>query len=217
MARAQDIITDAYGRINRLSPGEALSADDAAYGLRTLNLLVDELGAQAEFLFQSVLTSAPATGPITLGAGAWAAISPGDSIISATANNLPMQPLTMARYNEIYQPTAPGLPTVWASDGYATVYLWPVPTGQTIKLQTRGTCSKFADLATDYILLDGWTAALGAGLAVRIAPALLGKLPPELIRAEKICMGAVSRYEPAIIDVDSFTRSRGGYFPPRLF
>lgn len=42
MTRALDIIIDAYERCNRLSPGETLSADDAAFGFRRLGLLVDE-------------------------------------------------------------------------------------------------------------------------------------------------------------------------------
>lgn len=52
MTRALDIIIDAYERCNRLSPGETLSADDAAFGLRRLNLLVDELSAHPLFLFK---------------------------------------------------------------------------------------------------------------------------------------------------------------------
>ena len=75
--RAIDIITDAYERCNRLSPGETLSADDAAFGLRRLNLLIDELSAQPLFLFKDTLTSAAQTGNITLGVGAWAAIAAG--------------------------------------------------------------------------------------------------------------------------------------------
>jgi hypothetical protein len=214
--QALNIITDAFERCNRLSPGETLSADDAAFGFRRLNMLVDELSANNQFLFKSVLTSAAQTGPITLGAGAWAAIVPGDEIISATANNLTLAPISMRQYNELYAPAVTGMPTVWAQDGLGTVYLWPTPNGQTIKLQTRTGVSAFADQTTEYTLPDGYAAALGAGLAVRIAPSILGNIPPYLLQAERKCMGVVSRYEPAIIGVDSFTKGRG-YFPPRLF
>lgn len=216
MTTALSIITDAYERLNRLSPGEALSADDAAFGFRRLNLLVDEVSASNAFLYLSQLVSASQAGHITLGAGAWAAIAPGDLIVSATADNIAMSPITMQQFNELYQPTATGRPAVWAQDGGTTIYLWPVPTGQTIKLQTRETISQFADLTTDYALPAGWAAALGAALAVRIAPPLLGRLPPELVRAETEAMGNVRHYGPAIINIDGIGRPRN-YYPPRLF
>ena len=216
MTTALSIITDAYERLNRLSPGESLSADDAAFGLRRLNLLVDEVSASNAFLYLSQLVSNPQTGHITLGTGAWAAIASGDLIVSMTADNIAMSPITMQQFNELYQPTATGRPAVWAQDGGPTVYLWPVPTGQTIKIQTRETISSFADQTTDYALPVGWAAALGAALAVRMAPPLLGRLPPELVRAETEAMGNVRHYEPAIVNIDSLGRPRN-YFPPRLF
>ena len=216
MLRALDIITAAYKRMNRLSPGEALSSDDAAYSFDVLNELVDELSAQNLFLFQSVLTSAAQSGAITLGVGSWAAISPGDQIVSATCDNLMMDPITMQQYNQLYQPNVSGRPTCWASDGLSTVYLWPVPTGQTIKLQTRTSVSAFADQTTQYNAPDGWRAGLSAALAVRLAPAILGNVPAALLHAEKACMGAVNRYEPAILDFETFNKPRQ-YFPPRLF
>lgn len=214
--QALEIIRDAYEGCNRLSPGEVLGDDDIDFAFRRLNLLVDELSAQNAFLFKNNLTSAAQSGHITLGAGAWVGIDPGEEVVSATANNLPLAPLTMRRFNELYQPTVTGLPTIWAQDGLSTVYLWPVPTGQTIKLQTRSTVTQFADLTTDYTAPGGYKSALGAALSVRIAPKVIGKLPPELLRAEKDQMGNISRPDPAINDVTSFTGGRV-YFPPRLF
>lgn len=214
--RALDIITDAYERCNRLSPGETLNADDAAFGFRRLNMLVDEMSANNTFLFKSLLTSAAQVGAITLGAGAWAAIAPGTEVVSATANNQPLTRITMQQYNEMYQPTVTGFPSLFAQDGLGTVFLWPVAAGQTVKLQTRVGVSAFADQTTDYTVPDGYESALGAGLAVRIAPTVLGAIPPYLIKAETKCMGSISKYEPAMVDVGSFTGGRGCY-PPRLF
>lgn len=213
---ALNVITDAYERLNRLSPGETLSADDSAFGFRRLNLLVDEMAGKMGFNFLSLQTSAAQTGAITLGAGSWVAIAPGDEIISMTANNLAMAPITMAQYNELYQPSVTGLPTVWAFNGLTTVYLWPVPNGQTIKALTRSTLAEFADLTTDYTVPHGYEAAMGASLAVRMAPTLLGRLPPELLRAEQTALSSIERYEPAVLDVGSYVRPNN-YYPPRLF
>lgn len=214
--RAREIIEDAYERCNRLSPGETLGDDDASRGLRRLNLLVDELSAKRQFLFRQVLTSAAQIGNITLGTGAWASIEPSAEVVSATANNLPLSRITMQQYNELYQPAVGGLPSVWAQDGLSTVYLWPVPNGQTIKLLTREGVTQFADGETEYLAANGWKSALGAALAVRIAPFLLARMPPELLRAEQQCMAAVECYEPAVVDVHSYSGTCAVY-PPRLF
>lgn len=214
---ALDIITDGFERCNRLSPGETLSADDAALGLRKLNLLVDELAGDSLYLFKTTLTSAAQTGHIALGAGAWAAVPAGTLVESATANNLPLDPITMQQYNELYQPAVTGIPTVYAQDGLGTVYLWPVPNGQTIKLQTRGSVATFVDLTTDYIAPDGYKSALGAALAVRLAPSVLGSVPPNLARDEKRLMCNLGNYEPAIVNHDSFSRPSTGSLGRRLF
>lgn len=214
--KAIEIIQDAFERCNRLSPGETLGADDVALGMRRLNLLVDELAGQNVYLFKSTLTSNPQSGHITLGTGAWAAVPQGEEVISATADNMAMSPITMKQFNELYQPTSTGRPTVWAQDGLGTVYLWPVPTGHTIKIQTRGTVAEFVDETTDYIAPAGYKSALGAALAVRIAPNILGAVPAALEKAERDLMGNISKYSPQIIHTGSYTGNRG-YFPPRLF
>lgn len=214
--RALDIITDAYERCNRLSPGETLSADDAAFGFRRLGLLVDELSAQSLCLFRDVLTSATQTGNITLGAGSWSSISPGSQIISAACGNLPLDPISIQQYNEQYRPAVTGSPALYAHDGFAAIFLWPEPVGQVITLQTRSTVSEFADQTTNYTLPDGWANALGAALAVRIAPNILGQVPAILVTAETKAMGAVDKYEPAIVDVGSYSGGAAVY-PARLF
>jgi hypothetical protein len=213
--QALSIIVDAYERCNRLSPGEALNADDAAFGFARLNTLVDKLSAKAPFLFQSVLTEAEQSGPITLGAGVWAAIAPGTEIVSATTNGVPLAPITMRQYNELAAPTATGTPQVYAQDGLSTVYLWPVPVGATIKLQTRIGVATFADQTTEYTMPPGYADALGAALAVRIAPTTLGNVPPHLTAQETASMTAINKYEPAIVDVGSFTHGR--QYSPKLF
>ena len=214
--KSLDIIQDAYERLNRLSPGETLDADTAAFGLRRLNLLVDEMTAQQQFLFQDVIVSAPQTGNITLAAGAWAAIASGNDVISAAANGLPLAQITMQQYNQIFDPTTTGIPTVYAPDGLATIYLWPVPNGQALRLQYRVGAAMFADYTTDYSMPAGYKAALGAALAVRLAPSVIGKVSPDLLRAESKCMGAIDAYPPALIDVGSYSRSRRNYLV-RLF
>ena len=212
------VIQDAYARCNRLSPGETLSADDADFGFTRLNILVDEMSANALFLYRSFLTSATVSASsFTLGSGSWAAIPSGTEIISATADDTPMSPITMMQYNQIYDTTLAGIPTVYAQDGLSTVFLYPVPTSSTIKIQTRVGVSAFADQTTAYTVPPGYQAALGASLAVRIAPNIIGKIPPDLLRAELACRTSLPGYKPAILDVLPFTGSgHSGAYPAIL-
>ena len=205
--RAIDVIQDAYERLNRLSPGETLNADDAAFGFRRLNLLVDAWSAKQEFLYRSVLTSAAQTGNITLAAGSWATIPAGADILSINVDGVDITKLTMLQYSGLYSPTTTGSPVMWAHDGLSTVYLSPVATGQTIQILTRTGVATFADQTTTYTATPGYQDALGAALAVRLAPTVLGKLPGELVRAERAAMMGVMSFTPAVLDVYGYTNN----------
>lgn len=197
---AQGIIEDAHERCNRLSPGESLGGDDLARGLRRLNLLVDELSAQNLFLFQSVTASAAQSGAIVLGLGDWDTIAPGSQIVGASCNGVPLSPITAQQYGEIAAPGTVGTPSLYAPDGLDTVHLYPVPSGQTVTLQTRQGVTTFTSLDAEYLMPPGYASALGAALAVRIAPAIMGSIPQYLLTAEAQAMRRISRYEPAILD-----------------
>jgi hypothetical protein len=54
---------------------------------------------------------------------------------------------------------------------------------------------------------NGYQAGLASSLAVRVAPAIIGKLTPDLLRAELACNVGIAKPEPAILDVGSFTGS----------
>jgi hypothetical protein len=210
MTTALQIITDAFDRLNRLSPGETLSDDDADFALRRLNSMRDELGTQGQVLYKSVTTTAAQTGNITLGAGSWAAIAPGSTIVSCTVEGLPIERWNMQQYHESADATT-GSPRRYAPDGLSTVYLYPLATGQDVSLLTLAGASEFADLSTDYVLPPGYKSMYGACLAVRLAPTLLGKTPPDLLRAEREARSGIASYTPAIIDARSYSYSPGGY------
>lgn len=202
---ATSIITDAMERLNRLYPGETLNADDAAVAFRRLNLLVDEMSSKTKFLYRSVLTSAAQTGNITLAAGSWAALPVGANIVSVSVSGVTIEKLTMLQYSGIYDRTTSGSPTAWAHDGAATVHLVPVANGQTVEILTSTTATAFADLTTDYTVPPGVENALGAALAVRLAPTMLGKVPDGLVRAERAAMAGIMGSMPAVMDVYGYT------------
>ena len=203
--RALDVITDAYERLNRLSPGETLNADDSDRGFRRLNLLVDELSAKVQMLYRSVLTSAAQTGHITLGAGSWATIPAGTQIVAVSVDDLPISPLTMQQYAGLIDRTTTGSPVAWAQDGLSTVYLVPVPNGQTVQLLTSVGAATFADLTTSYTVPQGVENALGACLAVRLAPSTIGKVTADLLRDERAAMSGIVGVSPSIVDTREFS------------
>ena len=207
---ALSVITAAYHKLNKLSPGETLDADSAALAFDELNLIVDTLSAKRQFLYKDVLTTGTQTGNITLAAGDWATIPAGTDIVSMTAAAIEMAPITMSQYNALYDPTLAGTPQVWAHNGLSTVYLWPVPTAVAMVMHTATGVATFADQTTSYPTPQGYQAYLAAALAVVLAPPILGRLPPELVRAETQAKSGVGNYEPAIVDVYSYTQPARG-------
>lgn len=216
MTTALQIIEGAVSDLNRLAPGEVLDAETAAMCLKRLNRFIDELSAQAQFTFFDRLTSNAQTGHIVLGVAPWTGLDVGDDIVSATANNIPLSPITLQQFNELTAPTLQGLPSFYVADGLNTIYLWPVPNGQTIKVQTRETVAQFADYTTNYVIPHGWFAYLTAALAEKVAFNLLGQVPSFISSAARNAASAINVAKPRILDVDGFhpsiSRAR-----PRLF
>ena len=192
----------AYRRGLRLSPGEQLGGDDIDCGFAELNNLVDEVSAQQNFLYKETLTAAAQTGNITLGAGDWAALTPGVEIVSISCNSLPISPITTEQYNAIYSKTDTGIPQVYCYDGFSNIYLYQVATGQTISIETRDGVIAFADTDTNYTMPDGYKSMLIARLAVMVFP---GTVPPKLLQDAKRASFLVGKPRPKILNVQRYT------------
>jgi hypothetical protein len=213
MTTARTIITLALEAMNRLAPGEALDADLSAACLRRLNAIADDWSAGRDMMPQDQTVTATVTGStITLGVGDFAAITPGDEIIAMQADVVPMAPIPIQQYNAIAVKTTPGRPEVWCADGLSTVYLYPVASGNVLSVVTRKPFTQFADLDTAYTFPAGYQGAFAASLAVAMAPALLGKVTPDLMAAERRAKfnigGATVR--PAIINASPLSRRLAG-------
>ncbi len=213
MTTARTIITLALESMNRLSPGEVLDADLAAACLRRLNAIADDWSAGRDMTPQDVIASGVVAGPsLQLAVGAFAAIAAGEEIISAQCDGYPMRQITMQQYNDIRVKNQGGRPEVWAADGLATVYLYPAANGNTVNLLTRAPFASFVDLDTFYTLPSGYQGALSAALAVAMAPALLGAVPPGLLMAERKAVFNVgnANVRPAVISTNPLVPSCAG-------
>ena len=215
MPAARNIITLALESMNKLSPGETLDADVGAACLRRLNSIADDLSAGRDLMFRQLITSGAVSGvSLTLGTGAFAAITVGDEIEAMQSDGWPMSPITLAQYNAIYLKTSPGRPEVWAHDGLSTVYLYPAPTDSTVGIVTRANFSSFADLDTVYTMPSGYEGFFAAALAVAMAPSLLGKVSQDLASAERRASFNIegANVRPATLNTDPMraTRSSSG-------
>lgn len=186
--KARDIIRDALTfHLNRLSPGETEDADTFGTCLNALNSIVDELNGGKSVLFREILSSAAVTGSGTLGT-TWTGLSPGDEILGATVQysagqDVPLWPMTMEQYQAIPIKGTGGLPIYFAHDGLATIYFYPVPSGQSVTLRTRQVVSDFADLDTDYSAPKGYRSGLAALLAEKVAGVMVGGITPAIASA----------------------------------
>jgi hypothetical protein len=205
MTTARTIISLALEGMNKLSPGEVLDADLVAVCLRRLNAIADDWSAGRDMTPQDVIASGAVTGAsLTLGTAPFAAIASGEEVISAQADGFRMTPITMQQYNDIRVKAQSGRPEVYAWDGLGTVFLYPAAAGNTINLLTRAPFASFVDLDTAYTLPSGYQGAFVASLAVAMAPALLGGVPPGLQLAERKALFNVAsaNVRPAIVSAN---------------
>jgi hypothetical protein len=215
MTTARQIISGALTHhLNRLSPGETLDADLAGMCLSALNEIADEWNGAGSFLWRDALYSAVVTGSTATLGVTFTGIDPGDNIEGATYDggwgDIPIEMITFAQWHEgvTDKNVSGGYPQYMAHDGAATLYFYPAATGQTIKLRAKGSMAEFADLDTDYVMPSGYRAALAAVLAERVAPSVIGQIPPSVRAAAARSLRAIKaqQTEPGI----AATTSIGG-------
>lgn len=183
MTTARQIIQTALTvHLNRLSPGETLDADTAAFCLDGLNNAIDAINGLKSFLWRQILTAGTVTGVSGELGTTWVGLSSGDEILGATVAysagmDIPLYPMSMERYANIPLKQTASIPREYAHDGAATVYFYPACTGQVVTLRTKQAASEFADLDTDYVMPKGYKSALSALLAFQVAPVLNGGVP----------------------------------------
>ena len=209
MTTARDIIRGALSfHLNRLSPGEAEDADLFDRCRLALNFIADEFNGSKGYLWREILTvSGSITGTYgTLGTD-WSGIASGDEILGATVRysstlDVPMHPITMQQYADIAVKSTSSYPEFYAHDGAARVYLYPAASAHVITLRTKQVLSDFADLDTDYEMPKGTKADLAALLAEKMAPSLLGSLPPAIGKAASAARSHLLArgLTPAILD-----------------
>lgn len=193
MTTAREIITSTLTfHLNGLAPGETLDNDLAALCLSGLNDIADEWSGSSQFLWRESLESAEITGQtLTVGGADYPNISPGQSLLGITYNarfgDVPVRQVTLQQYHEAIaiKSLVGGYPMYWAYDGESTVYLYPQANGQQIKIRVNRAVDEFDDLDSPHVLPQGYKSALAAILAERVAPSVLGGIPPAVAVAAR--------------------------------
>lgn len=193
MTTSLQIIESAMSKINILSIGEVVSAEDSQLGLDRLNALIDALLIEPTFQFQSTETTftLPAsTQTRTIGTGMQinvarpTRIEP--SFVRVDGIDYPLEPIGENEYNAITLKTVSSfVPSVCFFDsGSPTglVYFWPTASVSCeVHLFTLTALTQFADLTTDYTLPPGYQRYLEFALAVEIAPDFRVQPSPQVL------------------------------------
>lgn len=215
--RTQQIITLALGDLGVLGLGESLDTPEANDALIRLNLLVSSLQLDPPWAYivnkvSKTLTAGTST--YTIGPGA--AIDtprpdiPPDyasltlSITAPTPVEVPVAVYTKQQYQRLPIKTLQSglvrgiyIDQAFNANGYATLFVWPVPTiGTTaLNLWLPGVAvGQFADLAvTDYTFPPGYLLAIIKSLAVDLAVPYGRPVTPELYRAQADALTRVER------------------------
>lgn len=187
---AQDIITDALRKIGVAAIDEAMSADQAASGLRALNRLLHSMQNREPDLW---LVSSDDVYLTNLAAQTMPSCQPRRIISARFVRNgieTPMQELSRQEYDALPVKTSTGQPTCWYYDRQkcdGTLYVWPLlasPNGELVRV-TFERSVKDAELGKDIDAPREWEEAIVYGLAARLADDYGLNVPNVVARAER--------------------------------
>lgn len=219
MTTARELIADALGDIGVLDPMEAMTAEQAQHGLRTLNRIIDSLNAQR-------LQVPAITEVVASFAGASASIGPGLTI--NTPHPLRLETGCYYVKSGISYP----LP-LWSREDYnarvlkgqsgdypqgiyydratpGTVKVWPVPSVPIdYRLQCLVQLADFADLDTDYAFPVGYKDAFYWALCERLPSAYNLPVNPEANRGADKSRAVIRKNNTVVPVLDASLRQEG--------
>lgn len=183
MTTATTLVTHGLGLIGVVDPVEALEADDASFGLSTLNGIVDLMAADAllpvAVAFEPIALTA-GNASVTIGLAGTVAVNKPTSIevggfIRSGTTDYPLKKITRDEWAHITDKSASGIPFYYTYEPttavLGTITFWPVPDGSyTAYLPLKSRLSAFADLTTEYSLPEGWEEYLKTSIAIHLAP-----------------------------------------------
>ncbi len=191
MTKVTEIITDALQDLNVYGPGDAITAHDAAFCLRTLNKMISQWQAQKMYVPGQHVESFPCNGSqiTTIGPGATLDIPLPVTVDSAyfRLNNIDY-PLTVLSSFEDYssitlKQLSGSIPNVvfyqrqWPQ---ANLYVWPQPQTGQIFLVLRDVLNQYTSLTDDIEVPPEYALAMQYSLEEKIARTFGRAVTPDL-------------------------------------
>lgn len=183
MTKVREILEDALIEIGVLSVGDSLKADDAKFGLRALNRLLQKWNIDELMVFTVNRTE----WPLQAGKQAYTIGVGGDfntprptriqmvSVLLPAGQEIPVDILNDQEWRDlVLKTTTSTFPTkMWPTGNVPlnSLYLWPVPTDSTVKLvlYTLGKTESFTTINEDIVFPNGYEEALVTSLAISLA------------------------------------------------
>lgn len=215
---ARSLIEDALTEINILASGETLSAEDASFGLRALNRVLDQMAAERLMIHKTTRTTwtiATSTQNYTVGSSATInVVRPTyldrvnfiDTSVSSTVE-LPLLSTTDAEWQGIVDKGQTAeLPIRWYYNPTyptGTLSLWPIPTSSTLTgvLYAPQQVAEATGLSTTMQMPAGYREMMVTRLAVRLAPSYGRQVSPALGSAMSAAEAVVKRSNHRIREV----------------
>ena len=181
MTNARSIINRAARKIGVLGRGQPLPAEEAESALEELNSFLKTLSADVATIFNDTKESFTLNGSrsYTIGSGGDFDTTMPISIQSmfirdAGGGDYNLMQLNVEQYADIMQKGNIGRPSAFFYEKgtpLGTIYLYPVGgSGYTLHIWSNKAISSFADLTTDYNLVEGVDDMLVYNLAMRLSP-----------------------------------------------
>lgn len=213
MTTALQIIDRAYALLGFKAAGEPLSADDAAYALDALNVMIDGWNTQSLFIVSVGEVVAMISGvSATVGPGmTFDTPRPTQVEVGAFTRiggiDYPVKWIDREAYARIalktVQSSFPQYAYYDANMPTASIFFYPQAAGSLefhLPLQTQMTA--FDNLSTDYPLAPGYAKALQYSLAEELAPGIK-ELPVSLMRAAANARRAIRKTNVNVAQLDT--------------
>ena len=213
MPAAQDLVQDALEMLGIYAPGETMSSADAARGLSSLNIIIDEFASQQLFIYQFVPVSFetiiknPMYG---IGQGAGATVNTArpsqvvtgeqEASITISGTKTEINVVSAIEFKSLagYAPAAGTPDTLWYNPTYpnGTVNLLPTPTAVgTVLFNAWEILQSFANLDTKASLAVGVQEVLTDMLAVKLKSYFSEGVLNQVVAARAMGARDILRYQ----------------------
>ena len=203
MTTALQLITDALQEIGVVADGETPSADQSAHGLRALNRMLGRWSQRRLMLPSLAEVSVPLDGSASYTIGPTSAdVTAARPIriemaraVDASGFEYQVAVLNQQRWNSVLDKTTTGGPPdrvyYAATNTNGTLYVYPVASGYTLRLDCRSVVASFATLTTQLALPDGYEDAIIPSLADALASSYGIKTPGDVLRRSTVAIRAI--------------------------